>query len=352
MNKLGLIVRADLGSGLQSQTYNLYRLLNPDRVMIIDSYIFNEREQHHYLYENSKDVIINEGFVNNINALKFLDGLDSIMSAETFYSHHMVELANKRRIFSVQQYNWEFLEHHQNRYLPFPSLFLSPSYWYLDKIKTMFRKVEYLPPPIFLEDFEQAYNKNIERNGPFKILHILGTYASNDRNGTKDLLESLKYTKSDFELTIRCQKYIPELFNGLNDKRVKVVTDNIKQQVDMYKDFDIMILPRRYGGLCLPMNEALACGLPVIMSDMEPNNRVLPSSWLIDSQKYSSFFTRTVIDVHQVDVVQLAERIDHFVNMPRADLQAEKHRAMQICIENYASDTLKPRYEELFNRAI
>ena len=29
-------------------------------------------------------------------------------------------------------------------------------------------------------------------------------------------------------------------------------------------------MPRRYGGLCLPMNEALTSGLPVIMSNQSP----------------------------------------------------------------------------------
>lgn len=39
-----------------------------------------------------------------------------------------------------------------------------------------------------------------------------------------------------------------------------------------------MILPRKYAGLCLPMNEALMSGLPVIMTDIEPNNVILPKS--------------------------------------------------------------------------
>lgn len=346
MSKLGIIVRADLGSGLQSQTYNLTRMLNPDRVLIINSYPFNKREQSYDLYDGF-DSVESVGFPDTDTVLKFINGLTHIITAETFYSHFMVQQANLRRIITAQQYNWEFLEHHQDKYLPFPSIFLSPSYWKLKEMESSYRKVEYLPPPIIINDFKGARDVNLKRNGKVKILHILGTAASYDRNGTKDLIESLKYSKADFELTIRTQSDDEDFIKEITDKRVVVSMGNIENQSDMYRDFDLMILPRRYGGLCLPMNEALCSGLPVFMSDMIPNNVVLPSSWLIDSVKYTEFMARTLIDVHQIDVKELGERIDWFCNISYEERQEMKLQAFELGFDNYSSDILHEKYKQV-----
>ena len=44
-----------------------------------------------------------------------------------------------------------------------------------------------------------------------------------------------------------------------------------------------MIMPRRYGGLCLPLAEAMTSGLPVFRSSVSPNNE-LPADWLIPGE--------------------------------------------------------------------
>lgn len=345
MSKLGIIVRADSGSGLQNQTYNLTRMLKPDKVLIVNSYSFNEREQNYDLYKGFNYTDSN-GFINNAVALQFLQGLTHVLTAETFYSHYLVQQANARRIITAQQYNWEFLEHHQDYYLPLPSIFLSPSYWKLKEMEAKYKKVAYLPPPIIINDFKQARETNFKRKGKVKILHIIGTLASYDRNGTKDLIEALKYSKADFELTIRSQYDDKDFFSTINDKRVKIAVENIENQNDMYQDFDLMILPRRYGGLCLPMNEALCSGLPVFMSDVIPNNVILPSSWLIDAVKYTEFMARTIIDVHQVDVKELGERIDWFCSLTDNERHTLKLDAFEVGLENYSSDVLLPKYIE------
>jgi len=42
-----------------------------------------------------------------------------------------------------------------------------------------------------------------------------------------------------------------------------------------YDGMDALVLPRRYGGLCLPVQEAMAAGLAVVMTDCPPN----PTMW-------------------------------------------------------------------------
>ena len=60
----------------------------------------------------------------------------------------------------------------------------------------------------------------------------------------------------------------------------------------MYSGFDAMVLPRRYAGLCLPMNEALMSALPVFMTNISPNNAILPPKWLAESKQIDTFRTK------------------------------------------------------------
>lgn len=343
MTKLGVIVRCDLGSGLQSQTYNLTRLLKPDKLLLIDSRPFNGHVQVPSMYEGF-NVQVSQGFPTNRDVLRFIKDLTHIVTAETFYSHFLVSQSKARGIKTFQQYNYEFCEHLGNKFLPLPYKWLAPSYWYLEEMESKFENVVYLPPPIFLNDFKAAREINWERFGPRKFVHIMGKVASHDRNGTFDLLSALQFSKANFELTIRSQYDVPEYRNYINDHRIKWDIQNVENQQDLYKDFDAMILPRRYGGLCLPMNEALSSGLPVIMSDISPNNKVLPSAWLIDSVKVDEFKARTLIDVHAINYQHLGERLDWLATISDDELQQLKTDAFEIAYNNYSSDSLKLIY--------
>ena len=115
----------------------------------------------------------------------------------------------------------------------------------------------------------------------------------------------------------------------------------------MYFGFDLMVLPRRYAGLCLPMNEALLSGLPVFMTNISPNNNVLPSDWLVDAQIIDQFKAKTLIDVYGANPRQLAEMVDDYIE---SDKKIEyKNKALEIGLNNFAPKNLKDRYYELFN---
>jgi hypothetical protein len=102
----------------------------------------------------------------------------------------------------------------------------------------------------------------------------------------------LSYSKADYELVITSQT--PLVFN-LKDERITVKNDNINNKEDLYDGFDAMVLPRRYAGLCLPMNEALISGLPVFMTNISPNNHILPEKWLVDSSIGGKFKTKLMV---------------------------------------------------------
>ena len=158
------------------------------------------------------------------------------------------------------------------------------------------------------------------------------------------MLRALEFCKEDFELVIRSQYDLPY---QINDRRITFDFGNKLDQNELYSDFDVMIMPRRYGGLCLPMNEALCSGLPVIMTDISPNNRVLPKEWLVKSKVKMQFMTRTMIDCYMSDLKDLAERIDQFATMAWGSLDEQKQKAFELGFDSYDVDSLREKYKEV-----
>lgn len=339
--RIGLIARMDK-TGLGNQTRNLAKMLRPSKIMVIDSTPFNKNKQYPQTYEGFNAFKVN-GFPNSRQIRQFLQGVDIVISCEIFYSSILVNFARQNKIKTVLQYNYEFLDNLRDKNHPIADINLSPSYWKMTEATDVLGKVTYLPPPTDNRVFAKTRERNFANTNK-NFLHIVGRQAVHDRNGTLDLLESLKYSSQEFTLTIKCQAEFAtsELLNI--DRRVKFDFNAPDDETELYSGFDAMILPRRYGGLCLPMNEALMSGLPVIMTDISPNNQILPKEWLVPSKKIGSFMTRTEIDLFQVDVKKLGQRLDWLATI---DLDKEKAEAFYIGYENYSHDELLPKYQEV-----
>jgi hypothetical protein len=340
--RIGLIARSD-NSGLGNQTRELAYMLNPNKILLINSSTFNENEQHPEWYKNYS-VQENLGFIGDKVALDFLKDLDVVISCEIFYNKNFPNLARESGVKTILQYNYEFLDHLQHRRLPFPDMLLSPSSWHLEDVVNKFGsfcKTIHLPPPTDHNKFKNAREANLKTNK--KLLHIAGKVAVMDRNGTDTVIEMMKHSKEDFILEIRSQQ---KLSYSINDDRIKIIFDDIKNQEDLYSGYDAMVLPRRYAGLCLPMNEALLSGLPVFMTDISPNNDVLPSDWLVESYRIGELMTRAMLDVYSADPAQLAAKIDMYMSGDQAEAKKE---AFDIGYSNFAQESLKQKYLDAIN---
>ncbi len=339
---LGIIARADK-TGLGNQTRNLVRMLDPFRVMVIDSRPFNKNEQFFDIY-SGRNVMITKGFPSDNDVRRFLRGLDAVLTCETFYNPRLVEIAHSMGVRTYNQYNYEFLDNLNNDRMPVPTKFLSPSLWHFEEMKERFGAV-YLPPPTFASDYEKVREANYALESKPRFLHSAGRIAVNDRNGTLDLIKALAYTKSDFELVIKIQAGAKI---EIADPRVTIEYSSPKDESEIYKGFHAMILPRRYAGLCLPMNEALMSGLPVVMTNVEPNNLVLPKEWLVDSTVEGTFMTRTEIPYYSAKPGELAKVIDALcIGAYDANLmKALRDKAVEIAMNNYSVEALKERYDE------
>lgn len=342
--KLGIVVRAD-DTGLGNQTHELVKMLDPHKILIIDSSRFHNKFTQHYEWYKGRNCIVSKGFPDNPTIVKFLQGLNIVISCETFYSKNFIMVAKKKRVKTILQYNFEFLDYLANDKLLLPDVLLAPSLWRIDDVKEKFNGkclVEYLPPPTDHLLFEK--NKNENKKETRKLLHIGGKAAIYDRNGTNSVIEMLRYSKQDYELTIRSQT---NLNIDCNDKRLNIVVGNEAKRENMYFGYDAMILPRRYAGLCLPMNEALLSGLPVFMTDISPNNKILPQRWLAKSDFVKMFMTRIGIELYNADPKTLAKTVDTYFS--QTNLENDKQDAFNIGYQNFSAVELKNKYINLIN---
>jgi hypothetical protein len=343
--KLGIIVRAD-NTGLGNQTYELTQMLNPHKIMIIDFTSYNGNKQHFEWYAE-RDYTICKGFPTDEEMNSFLDEIDVLLSCETFYNDNTPDLARKKNVKTFLQYNYELFGNLKREKKPLANVLLSPSPWMIEKVHKRFANqavVLHLPPPTRPELFENALEVNSSRDHK-RMLHIAGKAAANDRNGTESVIEMMRHSKADFELVIKSQTPID---SKRLDSRITVEIDNVKDRQDMYTGFDGMVLPRRYAGLCLPMNEALLSGLPVFMTDISPNNITLPKEWLTVSEELGIMRLAAPVIYYDVDARKLAEKIDAYVNLK--DKSFEKQRAFNIGHKLFAPDVLKSKYLEILGQ--
>lgn len=311
--RLGLVVRTD-NSGLGYQTRALEKMLKPAKVLRL-----------------GKDEIPNQ-----VDYFKFLDGSDIMLTCETPYIYEAWNWARDLGVKTICQPNWELFDGLVQPNMPHPDLYIMPSYWHLGDMQALFPNTIYLPPPT--EPFKGTHSRSEKR----RFVHIIGHNAIYDRNGWVSIMDALPFTKSDFELTV----YSQQEMTGLADERVKYHIFDVEEQSDLYSNQDILLLPRRYGGLCLPMNEALTARLPVIMTDIYPNNKVLPDDWLLPAYVSASFEGRSPINVYSIEPQVLAKEIDRWCEMSFEELLGEKLRALAFS-EQYSFKELKPKYEAL-----
>ena len=340
--RLALIARMDK-TGLGNQTRALAEMLNPNKLLVIDSTPFGKGEQYPSFYKNM-NAYRNLGMIKPTDGLRFLRDVDIVFSCETFYSPTFINDAKYRNAKTILQYNYEFLANHENDRIPLPDVLIAPSLWRIDEAREKFGDIIYLPPPTNELKFWGNVQHNHARTGKKKFLHIVGHKAVHDRNGTDDLIAALKLTDADFELHIKTQN---PLGIDVSDPRVIVDMSSPQDETQLYRDYDAMILPRRYAGLCLPMNEALLSGLPVIMTNIDPNNKILPAEWLIEAHTIGKFMAKTEIDVYGSSLQSLADKLEWLCN---SDLVEEKKRAYQIGHENFSFQALRPKYLELLGK--
>jgi len=212
---------------------------------------------------------------------------------------------------TVLQVNYEFLEHLLHPELAEPDTWALPSPWHRAEIDAALpgRDIRDLPVPVD----RTVLPFRLRDQGLRTILHTAGTPAMEDRNGTLLLIEAMHHVVSPVTARIHTQKHLGAPSVAAN---TSILTGDVPRYWDLYGEGDLFVLPRKFGGLCLPQQEALAVGMPVLMTDVSPQNVVLPPELLIPAPEAKQIMTRAMIGVHQADPRVLAERIDWLYEHP------------------------------------
>jgi glycosyltransferase involved in cell wall biosynthesis len=329
--RVGLIARAD-SRGLGIQTKAFYDYMQPAKTMVVDCPSVNPLPLRNDWYPGATWI---HGLPTDGDFRVWLQGLDVVYTAETGYGQALWDVAEQMGVKTVLALNYEFLDLNDR-----PSMWAAPSMWHYDNIP--FANKCFLPVPIELHpaDFPAAGRR---------FLHVVGRPAIYDRNGTEDLLQALQFVTSEVDVTLTCQDpgYVDALLGRYSipsNVTVRQMTGDITDRWDLYRGQDVLVLPRRFGGLCLPVNEALGAGLPVIMPDISPNNTWLRDEWLIPACHRASFRAKQHIEVHESDCEALATKIDQFTDDGFYAKAALKARELA---QSLSWDALRSTYERV-----
>ena len=335
-----MIARAD-NTGLGHQTWELYRHLNPHKTLVVD---ISHLKGNQLFPERYPDAKVVKGFPTVDDFAEFLDDLDVVFTCEIPYGYVLFELAEDMGVKTILQFNYEFLDYLTEPHLPKPTLFAAPSIWCYDRVP--FHNKCLLPVPVATDRFATDWG----RSWANRFLHVVGRPASWDRNGTVTLLGALQWVRSKIALTITCQdgSYVSRQLAARNipeNVRVRVHLGDPAHYWELYRHQDVLVLPRRYGGLCLPAQEALAAEMPVVMPNIEPNGWWCEPSWMIPAQRTGTLRVRTPVDLYTADESELAALIDRFASDPAFMEEASAAAAKRA--QQLSWTALRPIYQRL-----
>lgn len=261
MKRLGLIVRCDFGAGLSNQSLALWKNMEPDATLVVlmgDKGTGGEDPQR---YDPAYIVRYLEAGVQHCATIdEFLSKVDVVLSIETFYEPYLVQRAEATDRELVLYANPELLNvndpaERSHRYL-----------WPAEWVQDFPAPGEILPWPCSTDVVPRA-----EINWPPKFVHV-GAPAFHDRNGTEIVWDAATKVKETHDLAIYGAS-LARLRNtdGILGTSVSFCHPPV-DHLDLYRDADVLVIPRRYGCLSMTMLEAAAMGVPTLTTDLLPQS--------------------------------------------------------------------------------
>lgn len=190
-----------------------------------------------------------------------------------------------------------------------------------------------------------AVHINVPVEVPFRLrkkaevfVHNAGHGGIGGRNGTRELLEAIKYVKSPAKFIIRSQN----LDFKSDDPRVTIYKGSIPYE-DLFREGDVFVYPDKFGGSCLPLQEAHASGMLVMASNRHPSNTWLPIDPLIPIRGYKKERIITEFNSAIVDPRDIAKTIDEWYGK---DITQYSLDGRDWAKKN-SWKALKPKYEAL-----
>lgn len=337
--KIGLIARAE-DRGLGNLTREWYRHMDPDRTLVVRPRAADEAGLADHLHDWYPDPAVwSTPFQRELPEQlmrDFLDGLDIVYSAETFYDWRFCDLAREAGVTTVCHVMPEYFRHApvKPRQLfgqpparmptapPPADRWWNPTGYRMDRLPAGTRQV---PVPVALDRFAEPAPFD---GGPPTWLHVVGARAASDRNGTRVLLTALRHMREPCRVVILSQgePFYPS--GAPSQVEVKVEPIERADYWTLYEGAHGLVLPRRYGGLSLPAQEAMAAGLALVMPEVEPQVSEWPIIPVAASFENSLTTGAGTIPIAATKPRALAAILDHYSLHP-TQLQRRREASLE-----------------------
>lgn len=329
--RVGLIARAE-DRGLGHLCWEMARALEPAQVLVVAmgqaANGFTSHPERYMSLGGEVTVMPREDMGGQSRELmRFIRRSDVIYSAETFYDWGFCKRARNEGVRTVCHVMPEFWNHWRDDFHEAaPDAWWLPTPWYEERFP---KGTPIVPVPVPMDRWPEPVELNKDR--PLRVLHTAGHRAAMDRNGTLAFFAALRKVRADVEVTVISQaSRLPHPSVPRNVK-YRVVLNGARDYWSMYADHDVLVLPRRYGGLSLPVQQAAGAGLALVLPDIEPN------AW------YPALLTKVVerdvfpcaigdMPVAVPDALSIAQTIDR--------LAEDRHRLgeLQQCAREWAEE--------------
>lgn len=301
----GLVARPELGRGLGELSRQIARWCEPDAVLCIDGCASGAGHPRDYDFGPAETYRLPVGSLSAENWSYFYDGLDAVLHLETPYQEDAFPVA---RDAGCRSSLWVMPEHAPwliNPAVPRPDAFWLPTTWRAS-----------LWPGALLQRVPCPPVPWRHRSEARRILHIAGQHTRQDRNGTKTFARTVPLLRG-VEVVITTQS--PDMLPRCEGADVLPHPPDLGPWLEWA---DVVVLPRRYGGLCLPALEAIAAGAVVLMPDVSPQN----SDWPVVTYTPSALGQLEVVggslETNDVEPAALADAIMGLVDNPAVVAEA------------------------------
>lgn len=294
--RLGVIGRADRG-GLAAQTFEVANHCDVDAVLLLDLGTAGRSNfEPEPWFQICDQVHITSGHPTSADVDWLVERCDSVYTAECPYDEFTIpELCDRLDKRYFIHANPELFS---ESYVTPKSVVLAPTSWRLDLL------------PVGALDWPMPVDMplNVRRNIPMRTFLHVTQPAMLDRAGTDALLDALLYMEEPFRLRVAGPRAGEVAARAVDLPRVLdvEVVRSVRDRWEIYEGSDVLVAPRRYGGLSLLMQEAAALGMPIVALDCEPQQHWQLPGLVPARRPYPYTMKGGSVDVWDCDPAELA----------------------------------------------
>lgn len=328
---LGMVVRCDNG-GLGTMTWEAWRHLRPTRTLVVRTTGPACGTPTPGRYDVGA-VRYTPTHPTVADARWLCEGVDIIYGAETWYRSLVTQVARRQRVRTALHVMPEY-------WMPdiHADLLLAPTPWQAPP------DAQLLPVPVARDRLTRRRIDGVDT-----IYHVAS--PAQDRNGTQLLLAALE------ELRRPCRVLIRQPGRHRSDSRHEIIGKAHVEWLPHHngpyweawpEHAQALVMPRRFAGLSLPMQEAAALGLPVITLDRAPESDWFPGKARVKAAAAGRVVTWRACRVDLWDAAPgaLAETIDELTTSPALAQTLAEHSS------TWADTLAWPRWVDTYRQAL